>query len=176
MIRVLRMDLGKPVKHRILAVKHAMMEYFRRKNLASIVRPGGIWKPGHGRIVVDAVVAGIMSFDFRRDVRAEVDFNRITSDPKQMSEVLDFTKVMLEVMEEGMKYTTFIRPQEQVCEGSGQAPGGRMMQGTAPGLKRESEQSNGAPAGYQPHQAFGGECHICHEVGHKAWQCPEKRD
>lgn len=66
--RMLRMGQRKSVAHRTLAVRLPLIDYFRSNDLSNAVRTGRIWKRGHGTIMVDDLVVGIMPFDFRHDV------------------------------------------------------------------------------------------------------------
>lgn len=64
MMRVLGMYPRRPMQHRVLTVKHALICYDRSNNPANVVIPGEMWKLGYGTIVVGAVVKGIMPFEF----------------------------------------------------------------------------------------------------------------
>lgn len=63
-----------------------------------MVRPGEIWNPGYGKIVIDAAVALVLPFDFRCYVQTEVEVNENTHYLKQVLDILDSTIALKEII------------------------------------------------------------------------------
>lgn len=57
---MMKMDPRKPVNHRILAVELDLIDYIRGKTLANVARPRDNRKLQHAKIVIDAIVVGIV--------------------------------------------------------------------------------------------------------------------
>lgn len=85
--------------------------------------------------MVGVVVAGIIPFDIRPDIQAEVEFNGVIHSLKQAFEVLGPAVARREMTKKMVRRVTSNRLQRHVHGASGQAPGGSALQGTAPGLK-----------------------------------------
>ena len=103
-----------------------------------------MWSLGYGKIVVDAMVAGVAPDDFRRDVKERVEFDQLGNDPNGVMEVLDDMverRIILE-KECGGRRTSLLRrrqqgaqakqPEENPCMlealGSKEVPGRKLQQ------------------------------------------------
>lgn len=52
------------------------------------MRPDGKWKPAYGRVVVEALVAGVWPWAYRQRIEELVRIRAITDDPKRFSGLL----------------------------------------------------------------------------------------
>ena len=67
--RVLKMDASVPVDSRVFMQKRAVRKYLADSGLTEVVRPGGRqYTLKHGKVLVDAIAAGIEPLEFRRKV------------------------------------------------------------------------------------------------------------
>lgn len=78
-----KMNPRKPVYHRTLAVQLDLIDDVRKKTSRQRGEtPRKLEAEVRKDLVVDAIVATSMPFDFSPDIQAEVESNRRTRDPK----------------------------------------------------------------------------------------------
>ena len=68
-VRVLKMDASVPVDSRVFIQKRALRKYLADSGLTEVVRPDG-WQYTlkHGKVLVEAIAAGIEPLEFRLKV------------------------------------------------------------------------------------------------------------
>ena len=80
--RVLTMDASVPVDSRVLMQKRALQTYIADSGLSDVVKPGGRqYSLKHGKMLVEAIAAGMEALEFRRKVESEMRFNLVVHDP-----------------------------------------------------------------------------------------------
>ena len=71
--RVLKMDASVPVDSRVFMQKRALPKYPADSGLTDVVKPGGqLYTLKHGKVLVEAVAAGIEPLEVRRKVEMEI--------------------------------------------------------------------------------------------------------
>ena len=148
--KVLKMDPSLPVRARVQKIQQALITYVTNNHLMDAVRPRGVWSLGYGKIVVDAMVAGVAPDDFRRDVKERVEFDQLGNDPNGVMEVLDDMVERRIILEEGMRRATYKLAQTTPAGGAGQTTGGKSVHARGPGLKGGSGTGATAKAPGQP--------------------------
>lgn len=86
---MLRMDIGCNVEERSFRLQNLLINFVAGKNLKWIVEGDGEWTPEHGTLVVDAVVAGSMSFNTMQIVKISVEYTRFVDKPDRVFESMD---------------------------------------------------------------------------------------
>ena len=85
MFRVLKMDSGVPVGSRVLMQKRALRKYLAGSGLAKVVKPGGRqYTLKNGKVLVEAMAAGIEPFEFRCKVERKMRFDLVTHDSEAL--------------------------------------------------------------------------------------------
>ena len=143
MYRILKMDPTVPVRDRVQGVQQALISHITTQELEDTVMPGGVWRHGYGKIVVDAMVSGVAPEDFRRDVRDRVEFDRLENNPQAVMALLDEMVKDRTLIEEGMRRSKYM------SAGSGSATGGNPGRQRGQGLKGGSGMSAAASAAGQ---------------------------
>ena len=65
--RVLKMDASVPVDGRVFVQKRALRKYLADSGLTDVVKLGGrSYTLNHGKVLVEAIAAGIEPLEFRR--------------------------------------------------------------------------------------------------------------
>ena len=68
--RVLKMDASVPIDSRVFMQKRALRKYLADSGLTDVVKRGGRpYTLKHGKVLVEAVAAGIEPLEFRRKVK-----------------------------------------------------------------------------------------------------------
>ena len=74
--RVLKMDASVPVDSRVFMQKRALRKYLADSGLTDVVKPSGrLYTLKHGKVLVEAMSAGIEPLEFRRKVEREMRVN-----------------------------------------------------------------------------------------------------
>ena len=88
--RVLKMDASVPVDSRVFIQKRALRKYPSDSGLTDVVKPGGRrYTLKHGKVLVEAISAGIEPLEFRRKVKRETRFNLVVHDPDAPFNIID---------------------------------------------------------------------------------------
>ena len=88
--RVLRMDASVPVNCRVFIQKRALRKYLADSGLTDVVKPcGRKYTLKHGKVLVEAIAAGIEPLEFNRKVEREMRFNLIVHDPDTLFNIID---------------------------------------------------------------------------------------
>ena len=79
---MLKMDASVPVDIRVFMHKRALRKYLADSGLTDVVKPGGrLYTLKHGKVLVEAIAAGIEPLEFRCKVEREMRFNLVVHDP-----------------------------------------------------------------------------------------------
>ena len=88
--RVLKMDANAPVHSRVFMQKRALRKYLADSGLTDVVKPGGRqYTLKHGKVLVEAISAGIEPLEFRRKVEREMRFNLVVHDLDALFNIID---------------------------------------------------------------------------------------
>ena len=70
--------------------KRALLIYLADSGLTDVVKPGGRqYTLQHGKVLVEAISAGIEPLEFRRKVEREMRFNLVVHDPDAQFNIID---------------------------------------------------------------------------------------
>ena len=70
--------------------KRALRKYLADGGLTELFEPGGRqYTLEHGKVLVDAISAGIEPLEFRRKVENEMRFNLVVQDPDVLFNIID---------------------------------------------------------------------------------------
>ena len=79
---MLKMDADVPVDSGVFMQQRDLRKYLADSGLTDVVKPGGRrYTLKHGKLLVDAISAGIEPLEFRRKVEREMSFNLVVHDP-----------------------------------------------------------------------------------------------
>ena len=88
--RVLKMDASVPVDSRVFMQKLALRKYLADSGLTDVVNPGGRpYTLKHGKLLVEAIAAGIKQLEFRRKVERDMRSNLVVHDPDALFNIID---------------------------------------------------------------------------------------
>ena len=88
--RVLKRDARVPVQSRVFMQKRALRKYLADSGLTDVVKPcGRQYTLKHGKVLVEAISAGIERHEFRRKVEREMRFNLVVHDPDALLNIID---------------------------------------------------------------------------------------
>ena len=77
--RVLKMDASVPVDSRVFMQKRALRKYVADSGLTDVVKPGDRqYTVKHGKVLVEAISAGIEPLEVRRKVERAVSYTHLT--------------------------------------------------------------------------------------------------
>ena len=87
---VMKMDASVPVDSRVFTQKRALRKYVADSGLTDVVKPGGRqYTLKHGKVLVEAISAGIEPLEFRRKVEREMRFNLVVHDLHALFNIID---------------------------------------------------------------------------------------
>ena len=70
--------------------KRALRKYLADSGLTDVLKSGGLqYTPKHGKVLVEALAAGIEPIEFRRKVEREMRFNLVLHDPDALFKIID---------------------------------------------------------------------------------------
>ena len=80
--RVLKMDASVPVDSKVFMQERSVRKYLADSGLTEVVRPDGRqYTRKHGKVLVEAIAAGIEPLEFRRKVEKNMRFDLVTHGP-----------------------------------------------------------------------------------------------
>ena len=83
------MDASLPVDSRVFMQKRALRKYLADSGLTDVVKPGGRqYSLKHGKVLVEAISAGIEPLEFRHKVEREMRFNLVVNDPDALFKII----------------------------------------------------------------------------------------
>ena len=137
-----------------------------------MVKPGGRqYTLEHGKVLVEAIAAGIEPIEFRHKVEREMRFNLVLHDPDALFNIIDQQQrdqAAIGANDAARRLTATRRDARSV------AAAGTKLQGNAAD-KHDGSQS-AKTAGVQAEQNRrheNNECFVCGKLGHKQWDCPK---
>ena len=84
------MDASVPVDSRVFMQKCALRKCLADSGLSDVVKPGGRqYSLKHGKMLVEAIAAGMEALEFRRKVESEMRFNLVVHDPDALFNIID---------------------------------------------------------------------------------------
>ena len=84
------MDASVPVDSRVFMQKRALRKCLADNGLTDVVKPGGRhYTLKHGKVLVEAISAGIEPLEFRRKVEREMTFNLVVHDPDALFNIME---------------------------------------------------------------------------------------
>ena len=84
------MDASVPVDSRVIMQERALRKYLADSGLTDVVKPGGRqYTLKHGKVLVEAISAGIEPLEFRRKVEKEMRVNVVVHDPDAQFSIID---------------------------------------------------------------------------------------
>ena len=87
--RVLKMDASVPVDSRVFMQKRALRKYLADSGLTEVVTPDGRqYTLQHGKVLVEAIAAGIEPLEFHRKVEKNMRFDLVTHDPDALFNII----------------------------------------------------------------------------------------
>ena len=88
--RVLKKDASVPVDSRVFMQQHALPKYLDDNWLMDVVQPGGRqYTLKHGKVLIEAIAAGIEPLEFRHKVERELSFNLVVRAPDALFNIID---------------------------------------------------------------------------------------
>ena len=88
--RVLKMNASVTVDSRVFMHEHAMRKYLADSGLTDVVKPGRRqYTLKHGKVLVEAIAAGIEPLEFRLKVEREMRFKLVVHDPDALFNIRD---------------------------------------------------------------------------------------
>ena len=88
--RVLKKDASVPVDSKVFMQKRALRKYLADSGLTDVVKPGGRqYTLKHGKVLVEAISAGIKPLEFRCKVEREMKFKLVVHDPDALFNIID---------------------------------------------------------------------------------------
>ena len=87
---VLKMDASVPVHSRVFMQKRSLRKYLAHSGLTDVMKPGcRQYTLKHGKVLVEAIAAGIKSLEVRRKGEREMRFNIVVHDPDALFNIID---------------------------------------------------------------------------------------
>ena len=84
------MDASVAVYSRVFMKMRALRKCLGDSGLTDVVNPGGHqYKLKHGKVLVEAIAAGVEPLEFRRKVEIEMRFNLVLHDPDALFNITD---------------------------------------------------------------------------------------
>ena len=84
------MDASLPVDRRVFMQKRALRKYLADSGLTDVVKPGSRqYMLKHGKVLVEAIAAGIEPLEIRRNVEREMRFDFVVPDPNALFNIID---------------------------------------------------------------------------------------
>ena len=79
-----------PVDRRVFMQKRALRKYLADSGLTDVVKPGGRqYTLKHGKVLLEAIAAGVEPLEFHRKVEREMRFNLVVHDPDALFNIID---------------------------------------------------------------------------------------
>ena len=171
--RVLKMDASVPVDSRVFMQKRALRKYLADSGLTEVVKPDGQqYTLKHGKVLVEAIAAGIEPLEFRRKVKKKMRVDLATHDPDALFNIIakqQRDQAVIEANDAERRQTAKRRDARSVAAAGTKPPGS-----TADGHdSRERAKAAGVKAGRN--RRYDNKCFVCAKQGHKQWDCPQSQ-
>ena len=173
--RVLKMDASVPVDSRVFMPKCALPKYLADSGLTEVVRPDGQqYTLKHGKVLVEAIAAGIEPLESRRKVEKKVRVDLVTHDPGALFNIIAKQRrdqVVIESSDAERRQTAKRRDSRLMA-----AADTKPHAGTA--VDEHDSRKNAKAAGVKAERSRrydNNECFACGKQGHKQWDCPQSQ-
>ena len=127
----------------------------------------------HGRVLVEAIAAGIEPLEFLRKVEKEMRFNLVVHDPDSLFNIIDQKRrgqAVIEDNDAARRQTATRRDARSV------AVAGTKLQGDAADKHDGSQSAKTAGVKAERNRRYeNNECFVCGKQGHKQWNCPQRQ-
>ena len=161
--RVLKMDASVPVDSRVFMQKRALRKYLADSGLTDVVKRGGRqYTLKHGKVLVEAIAAGIEPLEFRRKVQSKMRFNLVVHDPDALFNIIDQQRrdqAVIEANDAARRQTVRRRDARSV------AAADTKRQGNA--ADRRDASQNAKIEAERNRRYDNNECCACSKQGHK---------
>ena len=132
------------------------------------MKPGGRqYTLNHGKVLVEAITAGIEPLESRRKVEREMRFNHLVHDPDALFNIIDQQRrdqAVIEANDAARRQTATRRDARSV------AAAGTKLQGNAADKPNGSQSANTAGVKAERNRRFeNNECFVCGKQGRKQW-------
>ena len=154
--------------------KRALRKYLADSGLTEVVRPDGWqYKLKHGKVLVEAIAAGIEPLEFRRKVEKKMRFNLVAHDPDALFTITakqQRDQAVIEANDAGRRQTAK-RRDSRLMDAARTIPQGRAVD-------EHDSRENAKAAGVKAERSRrydNNECFVCDKQGHKRWDCPQSQ-
>ena len=172
--RVLKIDASVPVDIRVFMQKCALRKHLADSGLTEVVRPDGPqYTLKHGKVLVEAIAAGIEPLEFRLKVGKRMRFDLVPHDPDALFNIIakqQRDQAVTEVNDAERRQTAKRRYSRSM------AAAGTRPQGCA--VDEHDSRGNAKAAGVKAERSRrydNNECFACGKQGHKQWDCPQSQ-
>ena len=133
-------------------------------------KPGGRqYTLNHGKVLVEAISAGIEPLEFRRKVEREMRFNLVVHDSDALFNIIDQQRRDQAVI--GANDAAATRRDARSV-----AAAGTKLQGNAADKPDGSQSAKTAGVKAERNRRYeNNECFVCGKQGHKRWDCPQSQ-
>ena len=172
--RVLKMDASVPIVSRVFMQKRALQEYLADSGLTEVVRSDSRqYTLNHGKVLVEAIAAGIETLEFRRKVGKKRRFDLVTHDPDALFNIIANQQRDQAVIEanDAERRQIAKRRDSRSMAAAGTKPQGRAVD-------EHDSRENAKAAGVKAERSRrydDNECFVCGKQGHKQWNCPQSQ-
>ena len=168
------MDASVPVKSRVFMQKRALPKSLADGGLTEAVRPDGRqYTLQHGKVLVEAISAGIMPLEFRRKEEKKVRFDLVTHGPDALFNIISKQQRDQAAVEanDAERRQTAKRRGSRSMAAAGTKPQGLAVDGHD---SRENAKAAGVIA-ERSRRYNNNECSVCGKQGRKQWGCPQSQ-
>ena len=171
---VLKMDASVPVDSRVFLQKRALRKYLADSGMTEVVRPDGRQHTlKHGKVLVEAIAAGIKPLDFRRKVEKNVRFDLGMHEPDALFNIIakqQRDQAVIEANDAERRQTANRRDSRSM------ATAGTKPQGRAVDEHDSCENAKAAGVKVDRSRRYdNNDCFVCGKQGHKQWDCPQNQ-
>ena len=153
--------------------KRALRKYLADSGLTEVVRPDGRqYTLKHGKVLVEAIAAGIEPLEFRRKVEKTMGFDLVMHDPDALFNVIakqQRDQAVIGANDAERRQTALRRDSRSV------AAAGTKPRGSAADEHDSSENGKAAGVKAERNRRYNTECFVCGKQGHKQWDCPQSQ-
>ena len=172
--RVLRMDVSVPVDSRVFIQKRALRKYLSDSGLTDVVKPGGRqYTLKRGKVLVEAIAAGIEPLEFHRKVQREMRFNLAVHNPDALFNIIHQQRrdqAVNEANDHAHRQTAKRRDSRSVAAAE------TKLQGNAADKHNASQSVKTAGVKAERNRRYdNNECLLCGKQRHKQWDCPHSQ-
>ena len=125
----------------------------------------------HGKVLVEAISAGIEPIEFRHKVEREIRFNLVVHNPDALSNIIDHQRrdqAVIEANDDARRQRATRRDARSVDAA------GTKLQGNAAGKPDGSQSAKTAGIKAERNRRYeNNECFVCGKQGHKQWDYPQ---